>query len=185
MKSVDELFADVLRIQAQRRQPPVHLWHPEHEGVIDIVIRRNGSWWHEGKEIRRPEIVRLFSSILRLDEDGYCLVTPVERLRIDVEDAPFVAIDLDVQAPGTPEQVLLFTTNVDDYVMVAAAHPLEVVDTANGPHPYIEVRAGLRALVSRAVFYRLVDYGQEFPGEAFAGKLWVCSSGERYCLGEL
>ena len=85
MKSVDQLFAEVMGIQAQRRQPPVHLWHPQHEGVIDIVIRRDGSWWHEGKEIRRPEIVRLFSSIMRLDDDGYCLVTPVERLRIEVD----------------------------------------------------------------------------------------------------
>lgn len=184
-RSVDELFTELQSIQAQRKTPPVHLWHPDRQGAIDIVIRRDGSWWHEGSKIRRPKLVSLFASILRLDEDGFCLVTPAERLRIEVEDAPFVAVDLDVRDPGTATQTLLFTTNLDEYVVLDATHGLRVVETPTGPHPYIEVRAGLQALVNRAVFYRLVEYGEERPGAAFTGKLWVTSAGEHFCLGEL
>lgn len=184
-RSVDALFADLQALQAQRKAPPVHLWHPEREGEIDIKIQRDGSWWHEGSMIKRPELVQLFASILRLDDDGFWLVTPAERLRIEVEDAPFVAVDLDVRHPGSATQTLLFTTNVDEYVVVDADHKLKVIDTPSGPHPYIEVRAGLQALITRAVFYRLVEYGQEFTEVGYAGKLWVCSDGERYCLGEL
>lgn len=184
-RSVDDLFTQLLSLQAERTQPPVHLWHPERQGEIDIRIASDGAWWHEGGEIRRPELVRLFASILRLDDDGYCLVTPAERLRIEVDDAPFVAVDLDVRNPGMPDQSMLFTTNVEEYVLLDADHPLAVVEKSTGPHPYIDVRSGLRALLSRSVFYRLVELGEELPGADLAGKLWVRSSGQRYCLGSL
>jgi len=184
-RSVDDLFTQLLGLQAERKQPPVHLWHPERQAEIDIRIAADGAWWHEGVEIRRPELVRLFASILRQDEDGFCLVTPAERLRIEVDDAPFVAIDLDVRNAGMPAQSLLFTTNVEEYVLLDEAHPLMVVDKPTGPHPYIEVRSGLRALLSRSVFYRLVEFGEELRGPNLAGKLWVRSSGQRYCLGSL
>ena len=96
------------------KRPPVHLWNPSHTGAIDIVIRRDGSWIHEGSEIKRLALVQLFASILRLENDRYYLVTPVEKLEIRVDDAPFVAVAMDVFNAGSAEQVIAFRSNLDD-----------------------------------------------------------------------
>lgn len=141
----------------RRGPPPVHLWDPPHCGAIDIRILRDGTWVHEGTPIGRPGLVRLFASILRRDPEGFVLVTPVEKLSIEVEDAPFVAVDVE----PTPEG-LLFRTNLDEEVVAGPEHPLRVErdGTTGEPRPYLTVRRNLEALIDRKTFYRLVDLGE-------------------------
>ena len=136
-----------------RGLPPVHLWNPSHCGDIDILVRRDGVWMHEGSPIGRPELVRLFSTVLRRDPDGYCLVTPVEKLTIRVEDLPFRAVS--VTASGA---TLRFTTDVGDTVEAGSEHPIRVeTDPATGePSPAVHIRADLWARIVRPVFYELV-----------------------------
>ena len=142
--------------------PPVHLWNPPLTGDIDIEIRRDGTWIHEGAPIRRAPMVRLFSSILRRDGDEFFLVTPVEKVRIRVEDAPFVALDANAAGDG-PDQVVTLTTNVGDTVTAGPEHPIRVErNPATGePSPYLLVRVNLEALIDRKTFYRLVDLCSE------------------------
>ncbi len=143
-----------------RSLPPVHLWNPPHCGDIGMRIARDGTWFHQGSPIGRPALVRLFSTILRRDPDRYVLVTPVEMVVVDVEDAPFVAVEM-VRKEGAGEQELWFRTNVDDRVRADLEHPLTFEPgEADGLKPYVEVRAGLRALVNRPVFYDLVELGE-------------------------
>ncbi len=160
-----------------RALPPVHLWNPPHCGEIDIVIRRDGVWLHEGSPIGRPELVRLFSTVLRRDPDGYHLVTPVEKLRITVEDVPFRAVAIERRGAD-----LVFTTDVDDETVAGADNPLRVeIDAGTGePAPYVHVRRGLEARIERAVFYELVEMA-----ETENEHLWVSSGGERFTLGRL
>jgi hypothetical protein len=140
----------------RRGPPPVHLWNPPNVGEIDIVIRKDGSWTHEGGVIGREAMVRLFSTILRKDPDGVYLVTPHEKLRIRVEDAPFVAVRVDRQGGA-----LRFLTNVGDEVEAGPEHPIRVeLDAGGAPRPYVHVRAGLDALISRPVFYELVELAE-------------------------
>lgn len=162
-----------------RGLPPVHLWHPEHCGAIDIRIAANGLWFHEGSPIGREALVRLFSTVLRKDPDGFHLVTPVEKLRITVDDAPFVAVRVD--AGGG---VLRFTTNVGDVVEAGPDHPIRVeVDDANGePRPYVHVRADLEALIARPVFYELSEMAVERPA-ATGPMMSVASNGAWFGLG--
>ena len=158
-----------------RGLPPVHLWHPAHCGEIDIVIRRDGVWMHEGSPIGRAELVRLFSTVLRKDPDGYCLVTPVEKLSIRVEDLPFRAVAVS-EAGGT----LRFTTDVGDIVEAGPDHPIRVeTDSATGePSPAVHVRADLWARIARPVFYELVA-----AAAVEDDQLMVRSGGESFALG--
>jgi hypothetical protein len=162
-----------------RGLPPVHLWNPAHCGDIDIVIRRDGTWMHDGSPIGREALVRLFSTVLRKDPDGYHLVTPVEKLRITVEDAPFIAVRVDQVG-----EALSFTTNVGDVVEAGPSNPLRVaVDPATGePRPYVEVRRGLEARIARPVFYELVEMAtaRDTPGGAPLG---VSSGGAWFPIG--
>jgi hypothetical protein len=148
----------------ERGLPPVHLWHPEHCGEIDIRIRKDGVWFHEGSPIGREALVRLFSTVLRLDPDGYHLVTPVEKLKIQVEDAPFIATRVDL-LPGKDGvgDILRFETNVGDVVEAGEGNAIRVeTDPASGaPRPYLHVRRGLEALIARPVFYELVELAAE------------------------
>ncbi|HEY6611451.1 MAG TPA: DUF1285 domain-containing protein, partial [Pseudomonas sp.] len=126
--------------------PPVHLWNPPFCGDIDMRIARDGSWFYMGTPIGRKPMVRLFSTILRRDGDAYFLVTPVEKVGIRVDDAPFVAVELEVEGEGEAQQ-LRFRTNVEDQVVAGAEHPLRVeLDAQTGePAPYVHVRANLEA----------------------------------------
>jgi len=146
-----------------RGLPPVHLWHPAHCGDIDIVIRRNGLWFHEGTPIGREALVRLFSTVLRKDPDGFHLVTPVEKLRIEVEDAPFIAIRVDQVQDSAGRPVLRFQTNVGDEVDAGADNAIRVeADPETGePRPYLHVRRGLEALINRPVFYEMSEWAEE------------------------
>ena len=162
-----------------RGLPPVHLWHPAHCGEIDIVIKKNGLWFHEGTPIGREALVRLFSTVLRLDPDGYHLVTPVEKMKITVEDAPFIAIRVD-QEGG----VLKFLTNVGDVVEAGPDNAIRVrVDAATGePRPYLHVRRGLEALIARPVFYELADMAEE-RDTAAGPTMFVSSNGAWFEVG--
>ena len=150
----------LLDAAGDRSLPPVELWDPPRVGSIDIRIAANGDWYHEGGLIRRFAITRLFAKILRLDDGEHFLVTPAEKLRIRVDDAPFVATDMETDGEGMARRIA-FTTNVDDVVLADADHPIVVEDRNGEPRPYVEVRRGLRALIGRSVFYRLVDLACE------------------------
>lgn len=140
--------------------PPVHLWNPPFCGDLDMRIARDGTWFYLGTPIGRFELVKLFSSILRRDGDDYFLVTPVEKVGITVDDAPFVAVDFEPSGSG-PDQTLTFETHVGDYATAGPDHPIRVErDPETGePSPYILIRANLEALIDRKSFYRLVDLG--------------------------
>ena len=168
---------------AGRSLPPVDKWHPLHCGDIDIRIARDGVWFHQGTPIGRKELVRLFSTILRKDPDGYVLVTPAEKMRIVVEDAPFVAVLMDVEGSGRAQN-LSFTTNVGDVTQASSENPIRVVtDQASGePAPYVHVRKGLEARIARAVFYQLADLAVAGEGE-HAGWLGVWSNAVFFRLG--
>ena len=146
--------------------PPVHDWHPSQTREVNIRIARNGDWFYEGSRIDRPRMVKLFSTVLRVDEDEQTyLVTPQERLQITVEDAPFTAVL--VERHGAPDAAtLVFTTNTGDKVIADAQHPIHVKYSAAGgePSPYLLVRDRLQALISRAVFYELADWAIEQDG---------------------
>ncbi len=155
---------------ARKRGPaPVHLWNPPYCGEIDMRIAADGTWFYRGSPIGRAPLVQLFASILRKDGDRYVLVTPVERVGIRVDDAPFLAVEMRVDpAEGAPQ--IVFRTNVEDIVGVDAEHPLRFeTGAADGVKPYVKVRGDLWALVKRALFYDLVALGEV---EAWRGAQW-------------
>ncbi|MGV6849633.1 MAG: DUF1285 domain-containing protein [Marinibacterium sp.] len=160
-----EGLAASIRAESRRGLPPVHLWNPPFCGDLDMRIARDGTWYYLGTPIGRPELVRLFSSILRRDGDSYFLVTPVEKVGITVDDAPFVAVDFTVAGQGAA-QTLTFETHVGDKVVAGPDHPIRVArDPETGePSPYVLVRANLEALIDRKSFYRLVDIGTHHDG---------------------
>ena len=137
--------------------PPVHLWNPPFCGDLDIRIARDGTWFYLGTPIGRPALVKLFSSILRKDGDDYFLVTPVEKVGIQVDDAPFVAVDFNKIGDG-----LRFETQTGDVVTAGPDAPIRVSrDPETGePSPYVLVRTNLEALIDRKSFYRLIDIGE-------------------------
>lgn len=141
-----------------RGLPPVHLWNPPFCGDLDMRIARDGTWFYQGTPIGRPGLVKLFSSILKREDGKYFLVTPVEKVGITVDDAPFVAIDFEAEGAGK-DQTLTFTTHVGDTAVAGPDHPIRVVrDPETGePSPYILIRADLEALIDRKSFYRLVE----------------------------
>lgn len=141
--------------------PPVHLWDPPFCGDLDMRIARDGTWFYLGTPIGRHALVKLFSSILRKDGDDYFLVTPIEKVGIVVDDAPFVAVDFERTGIGR-DQILTFETQVGDFVQASAQNPIRVKrdEDTGEPSPYILVRANLEALIDRKSFYRLVDLGE-------------------------
>lgn len=150
--------------------PPVERWHPEFCGDLDIEIRRDGTWFYLGTPIGRMPLVRLFSTVLRKDEDGKTyLVTPVEKVGIRVEDAPFIAVEVDASGAGE-DQVLTFRTNVGDVVEAGPGHPLRFVEEeeTGGLKPYLLVRGRLEALVARPVMYELAELGEEIEIDGVA-----------------
>jgi len=142
-------------LRNHRGPAPVHLWDPPFCGDIDLRIAKDGVWHHEGRPIRRQAMVNLFASILKREGDAYFLVNPIEKVRIQVEDCPFLALDMEIIDPG-PGQKVVFLTNCGVTVTAGADHPIRVTGETE-PHPTVHVRAGLDALLSRAVFYRLVS----------------------------
>ena len=150
--------------------PPVHLWNPPFCGDLDIRIARDGTWFYLGTPIGRAPLVRLFAGILKLEDSRYFLVTPVEKVGIRVDDAPFVAVDFRVDGRGTPDQAITFVTNVEDEVTAGPDTPIRVErDAGTGePAPYVMVRRGLEARIDRKSFYRLVEIGETAQHEGAA-----------------
>lgn len=156
----------MLKDQAAGALPPVDAWNPPYCGDIGMRIRSDGVWFYQGSPIGRKPLVRLFSRVLRKDADGrHYLVTPVEKVDVAVDDAPFLAVEMEVKGAGR-DQVLIFRTNVDDVVRCGRDHPLRFVAEphSGGLKPYLLVRGRLEALVTRAVYYDLVELA--VPGEA-------------------
>ena len=150
-------LAQSARLVEEKKLPPVEKWNPSHCGDSEMRIARDGTWFHQGSPIGREALVRLFSTILRREPDGaFVLVTPVEKLNIEVEDAPFVAVELKTESEGA-ERSLAFRLNTGELVIAGAAHPLRFESGAEGPHPYVTVRPGLDALVVRSVYYELAE----------------------------
>lgn len=147
-------LAEIARLAEEKRLPPVEKWHPTHCGDSEMRIARDGTWYHQGSPIGRLAMVRLFSTILRREPDGgFVLVTPAEKLNIHIEDAPFVAVELKSEGEGE-KRSLAFRLNTGDLVVAGPDHPLRF---EAGPHPYVEVRKGLDALVCRPVYYELAE----------------------------
>lgn len=150
-------LAEIAELAVQHRLPPVESWNPKHCGDSAMRIARDGTWFHEGSPIARQAMVRLFSTILRREPDGsYVLVTPAEKLEIMVEDAPFVAIELKTEGEGGGRS-LAFRLNTGELVVAGPDRQLRFEANQNGPHPYLNVRAGLDALIARPVYYELAD----------------------------
>tara|TARA_B100000902_G_C27272459_1_gene897042 strand:+ start:1182 stop:1763 length:582 start_codon:yes stop_codon:yes gene_type:complete len=144
--------------------PPIEKWNPPFCGDIDMTISKSGKWYYMGSEIKRPAMVKLFSGILRLESDNsYYLVTPVEKVRIQVEDAPFVAVAI-TKEQSEGMNTVTFRTNLNDEIVLSKENPLSIEIKKNDePSPYITVRNNLRALISRSVFYELVDLAETMP----------------------
>jgi hypothetical protein len=150
-------LADIARLAAEQRLPPVDKWNPTHCGDSGMRIAADGTWYHEGRPIGREAMVRLFSTILRCEPDGrFVLVTPAEKLDIEVEDAPFTAVEMKSEGTGR-DRSLAFRLNVGELVVAGPEHPLRFETRADGPHPYLQVRPGLDARIVRSVYYELVE----------------------------
>ena len=152
-KSLDP-FRMVQRLGGRRGPAPVHLWDPPFCGDIDLRIARDGVWHHEGRPIRRQAMVNLFASILKREGDEFFLVNPIEKVRIQVEDCPFLAVDMEIIDPG-PDQQILFRTNVEETITADAEHLIRVTGDSE-PRPTVYARGDMEALLNRPVFYRLV-----------------------------
>ena len=175
-------LAEIVALAQARRLPPVEAWNPSHCGHSDMRIARDGTWFHEGTPIGRAAMVRLFSTILRREPDGrFVLVTPVEKLDIDVEDAPFTAVELKSEGEGA-NRSLAFRLNTGDVVVAGPDHPLRFAERGDGPHPYLLVRGGLEALVARSVYYELAEIalaeGAEPAGVWSGGAFFPLEPGE-------
>jgi len=182
--SLEEVLKAIAPEGLDSKLPPVHLWNPERSIDIQMEIRADGSWWHEGSRIKRERLVKLFSRILRKDDDGQIyLVTPYEKVIVHVEDAPFLAIRVDQVGDTGPDQVLVFKTNLGDVTMAGPDAPLriETDPVTLEPSPYILVRDRLEAKLTRAVFYEIADMAVAHEGAS--GMLGVWSKGQFFELG--
>jgi uncharacterized protein len=177
-----EAIAGAVQTVSRRGPPPVHLWNPAYCGDIDMRIAADGSWFYQGTPIGRPALVKLFASILKREGERYFLVTPVEKCGIVVDDAPFMAVELQIDEDAAGRR-LRFRTNVDDWVACGPDHPLRFAPETEtgGLKPYIHIRRDLWAKVTRAIFYDLVDLGEarEIDGTLIFG---VASSGQFYAM---
>ncbi|HKX92529.1 MAG TPA: DUF1285 domain-containing protein [Sphingomicrobium sp.] len=170
-------LAELQRLIDDRRLPPVDRWNPARCGHSEMRIARDGTWYHQGTPIRRPALVRLFSTVLRREADGrHMLVTPVEKLEIDVEATAFRAVEMRTEGSGRKRSIA-FRLDSGDAVILGPDHPLKVVDTGGGPSPRILVRHGLEAELARPVYYELAEIaiaeGQTPPGLWSGGRFFA------------
>lgn len=154
-------LTDIARLAQEKRLPPVAQWNPDHCGDSEMRIARDGTWFHQGSPIGREAMVRLFSTILRREPDGsFVLVTPVEKLTIAVDDAPFIAVEMKSEGAGEA-RALAFRLNTGELITAGVDTTLTIRECKDGPHPYLHVRAGLEALVARSVYYDLMNLALE------------------------
>jgi hypothetical protein len=183
MSDLDQILASIKT--AETTQASRRAWNPEYQAEIDIRIATDGSWHHEGRRFQRDSMVKLFAGILRREQDNYYLVTPAEKLRIQVEDAPFVAVLVEqIDADGS--SAIVFTTNIGERIVVDHAHGLrvDIDDHTQEPRPYVHLRDGLEALISRSAFYELLNlaYETQHDGGAY---LAITSMGQEFELGSI
>lgn len=185
--SPEQLFADLIEQtnKSSSQLPPVHLWHPEKTGDMEMLIDREGRWFHQSVEIKRPAMVKLFASLLRIEDGDYFLVAPNEKWQIHVDIAPLYIVDAErIFRDGV--QVISFTTSTEERVLLSPDNrlimhqkrPLESI------YPLIHVRDGLNALVSRNIYYQLVDWGRENSLDNGKRELIIDSLGSQFSLGD-
>jgi len=175
-------LAELKRLIAGRQTPPVEKWDPPYCGHSNIRIARDGTWHHEGNPIGRKAMVRLFSTILRREKDGsHVLVTPVEKLGVDVDCTAFRAVEMTTSGSAETRELAL-SLDSGDALIVGADHPLRIVDGVHGPSPRVEVRHGLEAELSRPIYYELVEIalseGADPPGIWSGGCFFALAAGE-------
>jgi hypothetical protein len=184
--SLDTLFADLLALQSDSsmKLPPVDLWDPEESGDMDIRVDREGRWIHEGGEIKRPALVKLFSSILKVENGQYFLVTPVEKWRIKVDVAPFFITEVSRDIRHDQQAISCVTLNGESIVL-SDDHPLtiEYKPESDQPIPLVKVRGDLSALVSRSAFYQLVAWGESSATDE-NNAVYLSSMGRQFLLGK-
>lgn len=174
-------IGEIAALAEEGRLPPVESWNPDHCGDSGMRILADGTWLHEGSPIGRPALIRLFSTVLRREPDGgHVLVTPVEKLSIEVEDAPFLAVEMESEGRGEARR-LAFRTNVGDLVVAGPERPLVVEDRGHGAHPYLRVRGGLDALVARPVYYELANLALDEAPQP-DGRIGLWSEGAFFAL---
>jgi hypothetical protein len=184
--SLELLFADLLKQQTESSaKPPVHLWNPEKSGDMDMRIDREGRWIHEGGEIKRQALVRLFSSIIKREGDSYFLVTPVEKWQIMVDIAPFFIVAAKLEVRGS-EQAVVLTSSTGEQVVVSKKNPLWVDydQKDQQPIPLVNLRDNLNALIGRSAYYQLIDWGHLVSGVS-GEDLFLHSMGEQFLLGQI
>lgn len=165
-------IAEIAELAEAQKLPPVDQWDPQDTGDSEMRIAADGSWFHQGDPIKRPAMVRAFSSILRREpDDSYALVTPYQKLSIVVDDVPFVAVEMESKGSGA-ERTLAFRLNTDHLVVAGADHPLRF--GADKPQPYLQVRSGLEAVLARPVYYQLAELALEEE----ADPIGIWSSGQ-------
>ncbi len=181
MSQLDQIVADIKSSETTRAAR--RGWNPGYQGEIDIRIEADGTWFHQGRRFKRDSMVKLFAGILRREDDAYFLVTPAEKLRIEVEDAPFVATLVE-SIEDKDQSAIVFTTNIGEKIVVDHEHPIRVaIDaTTSEPRPYVHLREGLDALISRSAFYDLLNLATETRRDG-VGYLSVTSQGEEFELG--
>lgn len=184
-KDLGQILAELEKSGDGQSLPPVDKWNPDFCGDMDLVIKRDGSWHYQGSPIGRQRLVKLFSTVLKNEDDKYYLVTPVEKLGIRVEDAPFLVIRMTVKDTAVGP-VISFEDNCDNQIMLTKDNPIWVEhDSKTGePSPYIMVRRNLHALIHRNVFYELVERAEERVIDD-KKHLGVISAGEFFSLGTI
>ena len=182
--ALEALFADLIDEQEQStKRPPVHLWDPDKSGDMDLRIDREGRWIHEGSPIRRTALIKLFASILKREGDNYFLVTPVEKWQIIVDVAPFFVVSAE-QRFRSGEQAVQLSSSSGDQFLIGPNNPLWVdYDNHNQPLPLVRVRDNLDGLLSRSVYYQLIDWGHIGCDDDGAQIMQLRSMGENYLLG--
>ncbi len=172
-------LAEVAQAVAARRLPPVESWDPAKTGDSMMRIAADGRWFHEGRPITRPNMVRLFSTILRREADGrHVLVTPAEKLSIEVEDAPFLAVEVKSEGEG-PARRLAFRLNTGDLLVAGPDHPLRFAGTEDAPAPYLAVRGGMEARIVRSVYYELAEIALD---ESTGTSIGLWSDGQFFAM---
>lgn len=167
-------LSDIADLVAQQKLPPVEQWDPQETGDSEMRIASDGGWFHQGDPISRPAMVRAFSTLLRREADGsFALVTPYQKLGIAVDDAPFVAVEMESAGQGTDRQ-LAFRLNTDHLVIADSDHPLRFPAGTDSPQPYLTVRNGLEAVLARPVYYALAELALEDGLEPFG--IWSHSA---------
>ncbi len=175
-KAAENIFDSLLSEQKNRKFPPVSSWHPKLVSESGMKIDRKGNWYYLDSPIRRIPMVKLFASVLRFEDNTFYLVMPHEKLRIEVEDVPFLVTDFHLRDAGKQNQSILMSTNLNEHIVVSRQHPLELIHYQNNPLPYLTVREGIRARLNRNTYYRLFDH-LTFGTDQQKGPLGVWSQG--------